>query len=405
MVRATVAALLLAAAHAAAGQIPEAHGNLTRQNAQDSIPEAHGNLHRQQDTSAATPVTSDALAPRYVVRYTEREFQLQTATSAPQGLDVLEVRADTPGRKPLAVLTHGTSNSADDRAHLTPWAQLPQALWFAQRGYVAVVVIRDGYGRSGGTMDGHNNGCGQHGSFREAGEASARQLKEVIAAMATQPEVDATRVLSLGVSTGGFAQVALSADPPPGLRAAISFAGGRGGDGQGHNCNLDGVTSAFRAFGKRSRLPMLWLYAENDKWFPPPMAARFEQAFHEGGGQDQFVMVGPDGDDGHGYYRHVAAWAGQVEDFLRARNMLPLSAPLPLPPLPNVAAPTPLSASGRDAFKTFLAAGPYKAFAITGTGGWGYATGNFNQQLADQAAVDNCTKAAKFRVTCSVVNR
>ena len=312
---------------------------------------------------------------------------------------------DSPGRKPLVVLTHGTSNSPDDRAHLTPWAQLPQALWFAQRGFVALVVIRDGYGRSGGVMDGHGNGCRQQGSFRDAGEASARQLKEVISYMEAQPEVDPTRVLSAGVSTGGFAQVALSADPPPGLRAAISFAGGRGGDGQGNNCDLDGVTAAFRAYGRKSHLPMLWLYAQNDKWFPPPMATRFEKAFHDGGGQDEFVLVGPDGEDGHGYYRHISAWTSQVEEFLRAQNMLPLAEPLPLPPLPNVAAPEPLGEAGREAFKTFLAAGPYKAFAVTGSGGWGYATGNFNQQLADTAAVDNCTKASKTHARCTVVNR
>ena len=389
MMARVIAAALLSLVCAAQAQSPQAHGSLTRQ-------EGEGQAH-------AEPATGDA--PKATVHYVEREFQLPTPTSAPQGLDVLEVRVDGPGKKPLAILPHGTSHAADDRAHLTPWAQLPQALWFARRGYVALVVIRDGYGRSGGVMDGHGNGCGQQGSFREAGEESARQLKEAIRFMAGQPEVDATRVLSVGVSTGGFAQVALSADPPPGLRAAISFAGGRGGNGKGDNCDLDGVTSAFRAFGKKSRVPMLWLYAENDKWFPPPMAARFEKAFHEGGGQDQFVMVGPDGEDGHGYYRHTSAWTDQVEEFLRAQDMLPLSQPLPPPPLPNVAPPPLLSDAGREAFRTFLAAGPFKAFAVTGTGGWGYATGNFNQQLADEAAIQNCEKASKAHSRCTVANR
>ena len=376
MVRLAAAAALMSLGFAAHAQVPSARGNLTRE--EDSTPAA---------------------------RYIEREFQMMTPSSQPQGLDVLEVRVDGPGKHPLVVLTHGTSNSVDDRAHVTPWAQLPQALWFARRGYVALVVVRNGYGRSGGVMDGHGNGCGQQGSFREAGEESARELKEAMRSMAVQPEVDATRMLSVGVSTGGFAQVALSADPPPGLRAAISFAGGRGGDGKGNDCDLDGVTSAFRAFGRKSRLPMLWLYAENDKWFPPKMAVRFEKAFHEGGGQDQFVMVGPDGDDGHSYFRHTSAWTGQVEEFLKTVDMLPLSEPLPPPPLPRVAPPEPLSDAGREAFKTFLAAGPYRAFAVTGTGGWGYATANFSQQIADDAAVANCTKAAKSRVKCSVVNR
>ena len=368
-----------------------------------NVPFARGNLSRQE--RAETPARATPDEAESTIRYVEREFQMPTPSSGPQGLDVLEVRADVPGTKPLVVLTHGTSNSADDRAHLTPWAQLPQALWFAQRGYVALVVVRDGYGRSGGVLDGHGNGCGQQGSFTAAGQASARQLTEVMHFMAGQPGVDAGHVLSVGVSTGGFAQVALSADPPPGLRAAISFAGGRGGNGKGDNCDEDGVISAFRTYGKRSRLPMLWLYAENDKWFPPPMAARFEKAFHDGGGQDQFVLVGPDGDDGHGYFHHVAAWSSQVEAFLRAHDLLPLGRPLPPPTLPNIAPPEHLTDSGRAAFQTFLAAGPFKAFAITGSGGWGYATAGFTQQLADEAAIRNCTQAAHSPVRCNVVNR
>ena len=68
------------------------------------------------------------------------------------------------------------------------------------------------------------------------------------------PEVDADTMLSAGVSTGGFAQVALSADPPKGLKAAISFAGGRGGDGHEHNCNLSGVIDAFHDFGKQTHI-------------------------------------------------------------------------------------------------------------------------------------------------------
>ena len=372
--------------------------------------QATGSFERGDKPSAsqppsASPREAQPAPAASTVRYSEREFQLPAPSSRPHGLDVLEVRVESDSKRPLVLLTHGTSNSAEERAHVTPWAYLGQALWFARRGYVALVVVRDGYGRSGGVMDGHGRGCGQQGSFHEAGEESARELKEAIAYMVQQPEVDPSRIVSVGVSTGGFAQVALSADPPPGLRAAISFAGGRGGNGKGDNCDLDGVTSAFRAFGKKSRLPMLWLYAENDKWFPPEMAARFDHAFQEGGGRAELVMVPPDGEDGHGYFRHTVAWSDQVEEFLRAQDMLPVSPPLPPPPLPHVAPPEPLSASGQQAFRAFLAGGPAKAFAITGTGGWGYVTGMFDQQLADEAALANCNKANHDKSACKVANR
>ena len=197
------------------------------------------------------------------VHYIEREMFVPFALAFPRGLDVLEVYADTPGRHPLALLTHGTSNDNQARQHVTPWAQFRQALWFAQRGYAVLVVVRRGYGRSGGEEDGRQGGgCGR-GSFWQSGKASAEDLEEVAKWAAKQPEIDAGTIVSAGVSTGGFAQAALSADPPKGLKAAISFAGGRGGDGKEHNCDLGGLVDAFHEYGKSAAkhgaLPMLWI--------------------------------------------------------------------------------------------------------------------------------------------------
>ncbi len=63
------------------------------------------------------------------------------------------------------------------------------------------------------------------------------------------------------------------------------------------------------------------------------------------------------------------------------------------------------AASGQQARRAFLAGGPSKAFAVTGTGAWGYVTGMFNQQLAVTAAVANCSKANHDKTGCRVVNR
>jgi dienelactone hydrolase len=339
------------------------------------------------------------------MRYLEREFRMPLTTAGPAGLDVLEVRADVPGKRPLALLTHGTAAEQEQRAHVTPWGQLEQAMWFARRGYVALVVVRQGYGRSGGKQDSTQGGCSHGGNFRDAGDASADDLRAAAKYMSTQPEVDASQIVSVGVSTGGFAQVALAANPPPGLKAAISFAGGRGGDGKGDNCNLSGLIAAFHDFGKHNKVPMMWLYAENDKWFPPKMSLEFDKAFHAAGGQDEFVMVPPDGEDGHGYYRHIAAWSDRVDAFLRAHDAMPLSDLLPPAPVPNVPAPAGLSDRGREAFDRFLLSGPYRAFATAGGTAYGFAVGQFDQESADKLALENCAKGAKGAGKCTVVSR
>jgi len=267
--------------------------------------------------------------------------------------------------------------------------------------------VRKGYGRSSGEMDSKHGGCqrGGGGSFVESGENSAEDLKAAANYASTLPEVDAGTIVSAGVSTGGFAQVALSANPPVGLKAAISFAGGRGGDGKEHNCDIDGIVLAFHHFGKKSSVPMLWIYSENDHWFPPETARKFDAAFRDGGGTDQFVMVPPYRDDGHHFYYDVTGWSPFVEGFLRAQGLLPLDDLLPEPPVPEVVPPAGLKEKGLMALHIFLMMGPYKAFATNGSGGWGMSMGQFDQDLADKKALGNCQKTPQGQGPCTVVMR
>ncbi len=352
-----------------------------------------------------------APANAVVVHYIQKELFIPAPQAFPNGLDALEVYADRPGRHPLVVLTHGTSDKEEERAHVTPWAQLGQAMWFARRGYLAIVVARRGYGRSGGQRDGNAGGCrAQGGSFKDAGDASADDLRAVIKYGQGLPEVDPETVVSIGISTGGFAQVALSADPPPALKAAINFAGGRGGDGHEHNCNITGLVDAYALFGKSAHkhgdLPMLWIYSENDHWFTPGMAQKFETAYNKSGASEQFVLAPPDRDEGHHLYSHISAWSDTVNAFLKSHNLLPLGNDLlPAPQPPIVPGPAGLHDQGEQAWKQYLLGAPFKAFATNGEGAWGAAHAAFDQQIADGDAIDRCKKAASGAGTCAIVAR
>jgi dienelactone hydrolase len=343
------------------------------------------------------------------VNLVQREMWVHAPQSFPNGLDSLEVFADRPGRHPLVVLTHGTAEKPEDRAHITPWAQLAQAQWFARRGYVAIVVVRRGYGRSGGQQDSMNGGCNPtRGSFEQTGEASADDLRAVMTFAQGLPEVDPENILSVGVSTGGFAQVALSANPPKGLKAAISFAGGRGGDGHERNCDLGGVINAFRSFGKDAHkhgdLPMLWIYAQNDHWFTPEMAEKFDAAYRKGGAADQFVMAPPDGEDGHHLYAHVAAWSDTVTSFLKSQNLLPMGdLVLPAPAPPDLPMPASLGEKDRDTWRRFLLAPPFKTLVANENGQLTIFAAAFDQSLADSEAIDQCKKAPGGSKHCVIV--
>jgi len=347
---------------------------------------------------------STPLPPR--ARYIERELRVPVPGSGSAGLDALEVYVNTPGKHPLALLTHGTSNSAEERKELTPWAYLQQAVWFAQRGYVSLVIVRRGYGNSGGEEDGAISGCSARGNFEEIGEAAADDLRAAVDyAQRSMPEVDASRVISSGVSTGGFTQVALTANPPRGLQTAINFAGGRGGDGNGHLCDEGGVESALHTFGKHSHTPMLWIYAENDKWFPPNFARRFLSAFQSGGGTAQFVLAPPFSDDGHHLYSDPRAWSDTVERYLGEHGLLPVNPPYPPPAVPNVEPPAGLGTHGLDAFQRYLTLGRFKAFATNGESWYGTGSGQFTQELADEHALKSCNDVRRSGGKCYIAYR
>jgi dienelactone hydrolase len=173
---------------------------------------------------------------------------------------------------------------------MSPNQLLPEAIEFARRGWTAAIVMRRGYGDSGGGFAEDRGSC-QDPSYLRAAAAAVADLKAAIGALAMRPDIDASRILSVGVSAGGFASVALTADPPPGLVAGVSFAGGRGSDKPDDVCAADKEVAAFAAFGKASRLPMLWVYGQNDHFFGPALAQRFRDAFAGAGGKLTFIKA------------------------------------------------------------------------------------------------------------------
>jgi dienelactone hydrolase len=334
--------------------------------------------------------------------YIEREVTIPWALAG-SGLDALLVYAELPGKHPLVVITHGSSRKVEEHAQVTVWQQLPQALWFARRGWIALVVVRRGYGASGGEPDGRRAGRCPQTDYESAGEYSAEDMRMAIDYARGLPEVDATHIIAMGVSTGGFATVALTAKAPAGLVAAINFAGGRGSKSDHDVCNSGDLIRAYRDFGKHSRTPMLWLYAQNDKFFWPELAQKFDAAFRSQGGQDQFVLAPPIGEDGHALFRHVEAWSSTVDDFLKQQNLTPLAEPLPELKPPNVPPPAGLSEEGLHAFQNYLLLGPHKAFA-TSAHSFGFSVARRTADDARARALKSCRESAQKNEPCIVVS-
>lgn len=332
----------------------------------------------------------------YGENYIREELRLPVPAAGSRGLETLLVRPDAPGKYPLVVISHGTPRKPKDREHMTPWSYYPQAMEFARRGWAVAVVMRRGYGGSGGTYAERSGSCEQP-DYVHSAQVAAQDIRSAIVALARRPDIDASRVLAVGQSTGGLSTVALTADPPPGLVGAISFAGGRGSKSDFVVCNEARLISAFGSFGAKSRTPMLWVYTENDHYFAPPLAAKLHAAFTAAGGKAQFIQAPAFGKDGHTLFSSsgIAQWTAYVDDYLGTQKLAQREQPMALPPLPAVTAPPLKSRTGRETFERYLRAGPHKAFAVSPDGHYGWQTAKRTTDEAKKSALEFCRSVAK----------
>ena len=311
-------------------------------------------------------------------------------------LEALIVRPDDNQRHPLAVISHGAPRNAEDRAGMHARAQLSKAREFARRGWATVVVMRRGYGQSEGDYVESSGRCDSP-DYVTSGLTSAEDIRQTIAVMATKSYVDASKVISIGQSAGGFATVALTADPPPGLVAAISFAGGRGSTKPDTVCSPERLIAAFASFGKTSRIPMLWVYTDNDHFFGPRLARRFHDAFTGAGGRARFIAASSFGDDGHMLFstKGTPIWTPYVEEFLASLRLTQFTNPLPARDLAAITYPHGLTEKGRTAFRDYLDGVPHKSFAMSKDGAFGWRSNRRSTDEAVEQALEFCAKYAK----------
>ena len=331
------------------------------------------------------------------------ELRIPTKDSDYRGLEAVMVRPNDNAAHPLALITHGTWGGAVERAQSTPLRFIPQAREFARRGWTAVIVMRRGFGDSGGIYMEDAEECSKSPSPGWATQEAAKDLREAATYLATRPEVDGSQMIGIGLSTGGLAMLGLSADAPPGLKAAINFAGGRGADGKDHVCNADVLVRTFGDLGKRSKVPTLWVYAANDHFFGPQLAQQLCQAFVDNGGTARFIATSPFGADGHELFSRQGApiWRPLVDEFLLSQNLVLRDTLLADPP-PDVATPSHIGRDGLKQFESYLLSAPHKAFATSRSGAFGFSYGQRTTAEAQAKALANCSKFASGDIPCTI---
>lgn len=334
-------------------------------------------------------------------------------------------RPDGPGPHPLAIISHG--RSTDTRPQYGRQRYESAARFLLRKGFVVAVPLRLGYGETatlGDPEDSVSCGAPRYGA---AAAAAAQQIVRVAQYLAAEHAVDPTRLLLMGQSVGGFATIAAAALRPPGLVAAVNFAGGHGGSPTAHRgepCQAGLLTKFYARLGEMNAkkpaaagasaiadagagsgldaasapaepgsplisglnlagpTPTLWVYTENDQYFAPQYSRAWAEAYAASGGQVDYRLLPPIGDDGHRLFiAGNEVWQPLVDEFLIKQGF---TRPGVLkPPAPSgfaaltdeqaLPAKTPAMIEG---YRKFLQSKPPRAFVLNAEGQWGYSSGD-----------------------------
>ena len=218
-------------------------------------------------------------------------------------------------RLPIALIAHGKPPTDGRMTDMRARAYGPAARDFALRGYLAVVVMRRGFGRSDGPSPVAVS-CGEK-TFGERFEADADDMEAALAVVSQRPDADPDNVVAIGVSAGGAAIVTLAARNPKGLRAVVNVSGGLRIEG----CAKDNLlVSPITDAGGRAKAKSVWIYAENDSFFPPAIVDKMHEGYLEKGGDVRRVRVPAMGTDGHSMFGTLNGrriWLSEADTLLR----------------------------------------------------------------------------------------
>ena len=213
-------------------------------------------------------------------------------------LEACVYRPDDSAAHAFIVMNHGRGgpHPAVDTNEVRNCAALNRGL--ASRGYVVMMLVRRGYGRSQGPD------CEFKDTAVESGLEAAKDIACAVAWLRQQPYVEKDRGLIMGHSQGGWAALAASTVKLEGVRGVVNLSGGTNYRNMGKHGAVTpavqtGWIDACREFGKSAAVPSLWIYAENEATHPPASVRQMFESFRQAGGKAKLIIKPPYRDNGH----------------------------------------------------------------------------------------------------------
>lgn len=327
------------------------------------------------------PVAFEEEARRLLVRIEGRPVQLDTLIVKPRGVT---------GALPVALITHGKPPDRVSMGDMRPDRMRQQARDMARRGWLAVAIMRRGFGQSDGPPA-PDMTCSQL-TFVQRFERDAQDLAAVLAEVLKRPDAQPSAI-AMGVSAGGAAVLALAAMQPPALKAVVNISGGLRVDSCLERSEAT-LVDAIKTLGPRIKVPALWIYADNDSFFGPNVVDRMYETAITSGMQVRRVALPAIGSDGHNIFNLTPgrrAWLAELDQSLRGWQLPTWRRDL-IEQLARVIRIDP--ARNRTTLENYITSPGEKAMAFSPSSGRiFFRFGGGNQQVVEEGAVKDCNEA------------
>ena len=238
-----------------------------------------------------------------------------------QKITVTIWRDDALKKAPYLLFNHGRAGTDQERASFGRSSYKNISEYYISKGFVVILPTRIGYGVSGGPDAEFSGGSCQNKNYTESVRVVADQSKQVLNHVFDFGYIDKSKGIVVGQSAGGISSIGLSAENISGLKGAINFAGGNGGDPakqSGKPCSEYAIKETFAKYGAGNKVPTLWLYSVNDKYWGEQLPKDWFAEFQKAGGKGQFISLPAFKDDGHLIYGgNRNAWKNDFEKFIK----------------------------------------------------------------------------------------
>lgn len=227
----------------------------------------------------------------------------------------------------LALIAHASTENALRRAQMRAPEYRALAADLVARGFAVLVPERPGHGATGGPYLEDQGGC-DDADYVHAGRTTAAEIASALNFLRSQSFIRKDGAVVIGHSAGGWGALALAGEDPKMIAAIVAFAPGRGGhadDRENEVCASQRLVASAGEFGKAARVPVTWLVAANDTYFPPDLSRQLAQAFR-GGGRVEFRVLPAFGSEGHWLIEHETGLRLAAPELERALKPLTSSA-------------------------------------------------------------------------------